>query len=102
MTAGFWTAIFVTNVVLFAVPDFLLHLRILAGVTVSFLSYIVVGIEVHRRTHDGRWVPDAWRAHHMLHHVSPHYNFNIFLPIFDWVLGSKHVPRQQQARSIES
>jgi hypothetical protein len=26
--------------------------------------YIVVGIEVHLRIHDGRWVPDAWRAGH--------------------------------------
>jgi hypothetical protein len=57
MTFGLWTAIFITNVLLFAVPDQLLHLRILTGVAAAFLTYIVVGTEVHLRTHDGRWVP---------------------------------------------
>ena len=55
MTFGFWAAIFITNVLLFAVPDQLLHLRILIGVAAAFL----VGIEIHLRTHDGRWVPHA-------------------------------------------
>jgi sterol desaturase/sphingolipid hydroxylase (fatty acid hydroxylase superfamily) len=50
-----------------------------------------VGIEVHLRIHDGRWVPDAWKAHHLSHHVRPQKNFNIFLPIFDWLLGSKNL-----------
>ena len=91
MTFGFWTAIFITNVLLFAVPDQLLHLRILTGLATAFLTYIVVGIEIHLRTHDGRWVPDAWRAHHLAHHARPQKNFNIFLPIFDWLLGSKYM-----------
>ena len=91
MTFGFWTAIFITNVLLFAVPDQLLHLRILTGVAAAFLTYIMVGIEVHLRIHDGRWVPDAWKAHHLSHHVRPQKNFNIFLPMFDWLLGSKNL-----------
>ncbi|PYY11907.1 MAG: hypothetical protein DMG69_02875, partial [Acidobacteria bacterium] len=90
MNIGFWGGIFTTNVLLFAVPDQLLHLRILTGVSAAFLTYIVVGIEVHLRIHDGRWVPDAWRAHHLSHHARPLNNFNIFLPVFDWLLGSKN------------
>jgi hypothetical protein len=90
MTIGFWIAIFITNVLLFAVPDQLLHLRMLTGVSAAFLTYLVVGIEVHLRIHDGRWVPDGWRAHHLSHHARPLKNFNIFLPIFDWLLGSKN------------
>jgi hypothetical protein len=92
MTIGFWTTIFTTNVLLFAVPDQLLHLRMLAGVSAAFLTYLVVGIEAHLRIHDGRWVPDAWRAHHLSHHARPLKNFNIFLPIFDWLLG----PQEQE------
>lgn len=88
MTFGFWAAIFVTNVLFFAVADHLLHLRILIGVAAAFLTYIVVGIEVHLRTHDGRWVPDVCRTHHLSHHVRPQMNFNIFLPVFDWLLGT--------------
>ena len=89
MSFGFWTDIFITNILLCAVPDQLLHLRILIGAAAAFLTYIVVGIEVHPRIHDGRWVPDALRAHHLSHHVRPQKNFNIFLPIFDWLLASK-------------
>jgi hypothetical protein len=63
MSFGFWTDIFITNILLCAVPDQLLHLRILTGAAAAFLTYIVVGIEVHLRIHDGRWVPDALRAH---------------------------------------
>jgi sterol desaturase/sphingolipid hydroxylase (fatty acid hydroxylase superfamily) len=66
-------------------------LQILTGVAAAFLTYIVVGIEVHLRIHVGRWVPDAWKAHHLSHHVRPQKNFNIFLPIFDWLLGSKNM-----------
>jgi Fatty acid hydroxylase len=91
MEFGFWTVIFGTNVLFFAIVDNLLHLRMLTGVAAAFLTYIVVGIEVHLRTHDGRWVPDACRAHHLLHHVRPRENFNIFLPLFDWLLRSKNM-----------
>ena len=90
MSIAFWTAIFITNVLLFAVPDQLLHLRILTGVSAAFLTYMVVGIEVHLRIHDGRWVPDAWRAHHLSRHGRPLKNFNTFLPVFDWLLRSKN------------
>lgn len=89
MRFGFWAAIFSANVVLFVVLDQRLHLRILTGVAAAFLTYIVVGIEVHLRIHDGRWVPNAWRMHHLLHHVRPRKNFNIFLPLFDWLLVTK-------------
>ena len=91
MTSGFWATIFLSNVLLFAVLDRLFQLRILTGVAVSFLTYLVAGIEIHKRTHDGRWVPPACRSHHLLHHVRPHKNFNIFLPIFDRLLGTRQI-----------
>jgi len=91
MTFGFWTAIFISNVLFAAAVDHLFHLRILTGVAAAFLTYIVVGIEVHLRIHDGRWLPNACRAHHLSHHVRPQKNFNIFLPIFDWLLGTKNM-----------
>src|SRR5215472_13607581 len=89
MSLGFWAAVFSPNVLIFAISDQLLHLRILAGVVAGFLVYVVVGIDVHRRIHDGRWVPKAWRTHHLLHHLRPRKNFNIFLPLFDWLLGTR-------------
>ena len=92
MPSGFWGGIFLSNVLLFAIPDRLLQLRILTGVTTAFLIYIVSGIDIHKRTHDGRWVPAACRVHHLLHHVRPQKNFNIFLLIFDWLLGTRQTP----------
>jgi len=89
MTSGFWGGIFLSNVVLFAIPDRLFHLRMLTGLTTAFLIYIVAGIQIHKRTHDGRWVPAVCRAHHLSHHVRPKKNFNIFLPIFDCLLGTQ-------------
>src|SRR5579864_8130601 len=47
MRFGFWTARFIINVLLFAVPDQTLQLRILTGVAAAFLTYIVLRIEVH-------------------------------------------------------
>lgn len=93
MTFGFWAAILIPNVLIYGVTDYLLHLRMLIGVAVAFLTYIVVGVQIHLRTHDGRWVPDACRAHHLLHHARPQTNFNIFLPLFDWLLGTKNTVR---------
>jgi Fatty acid hydroxylase superfamily len=88
MKLGFWIGIFIANILLFAVPDHWLHLRILPALAAAFLTYIVVGIEVHLRIHEERWVPEAWRVHHLSHHIRPQKNFNIFLPLFDWLLGS--------------
>ena len=90
ITFGYWAAIVVPNVFLFSLADYLLHLRIIIGVVAAFLTYIIVGIELHLRIHDGRWVPGACRAHHLSHHVRPQQNFNIFLPLFDWLLETKN------------
>lgn len=92
MTFGFWAATFLSNVLVFSAVDRLLQLRMLTGVTVAFLIYIVGGIEIHLRTHDGRWVPKLCRSHHLLHHIRPQKNFNIFLPLFDSILGTRQAP----------
>lgn len=94
MAFGFWAAIFSANVLLFAPVDLLFHLRMLTGLAAAFFTYIVLGIEVHLRIHDGRWVPNAWRTHHLSHHLRPRQNFNIFLPLFDWLLGSRNLDLQ--------
>jgi Fatty acid hydroxylase superfamily len=90
MTFGYWAAIFIVNALPYAVVDHMLHLRMLTGVAVAFLAYILVGIEIHLRIHDGRWMPNACKAHHLWHHARPKTNFNIFLPIFDWLLRTKN------------
>ena len=60
-----------------------------AGAGYSISALYRCGDRDHLRTHDGRWVPESWRAHHLSHHRRPQKNFNIFLALFDRLLGSR-------------
>jgi hypothetical protein len=60
-----------------------------AGVFASFAIYYVAFEEIHWRTHMGGWLPKWLRPaarHHMLHHARDTGRFNVFLPIFDWIV----------------
>jgi hypothetical protein len=60
-----------------------------AGVFASFALYYMAFEEIHWRTHMGGWLPRWLRPaarHHMLHHARGTGRFNVFLPIFDWVM----------------
>lgn len=84
ITMGFWywAIIFIINIIPFAllIPSYIL------GIATGFILYIVLGIEIHLRIHNGRWIPESWRTHHLYHHRYPRRAFNIFLPIFDRLL----------------
>jgi hypothetical protein len=61
-----------------------------AGVFASFTVYYIAFEEIHWRTHMGGWLPRRLRfaaRHHLLHHARDTDHFNVFLPIFDWLLG---------------
>lgn len=60
-----------------------------AGVFASFAIYYIAFEEIHWRTHMGGWLPKWLRPaarHHMLHHARDTGRFNVFLPIFDWIV----------------
>ncbi len=60
-----------------------------AGVFVSFALYYMTFEEIHWRTHMGGWLPKWLRPaarHHLLHHAQDTGRFNVFLPLFDWLL----------------
>ncbi|HXC32408.1 MAG TPA: sterol desaturase family protein [Verrucomicrobiae bacterium] len=83
-------AIFLAN----AAPFFLLQWYFrngwTAGVFVGFAVYYVAFEEIHWRMHMGGWLPKWLRPaarHHLLHHAQESERFNVFLPIFDWVVG---------------
>jgi hypothetical protein len=62
-----------------------------AGVFVGFAVYYVAFEEIHWRMHMGGWLPKWLRPaarHHLLHHAQETAGFNVFLPIFDWLVGS--------------
>lgn len=59
------------------------------GMFLGFTTYYILYEEIHWRMHLGGWLP-GWmrfaRRHHMLHHGEFQGRYNVFLPLFDWVL----------------
>jgi len=60
------------------------------GILAGFVMYFVAYEEIHWRIHLGGWLP-SWlepaRGHHLQHHAGGGDRFNIFFPLFDWLLG---------------
>src|SRR5438067_10502525 len=71
--------------------EVLLKLRIIPGIFIAFTVYVIAIEEVHWRIHVGGWLP-SWlhfgREHHLIHHDRPDGRYNVFLPLFDWLLGT--------------
>ena len=86
--------LFVVNAIPFLLIE-LFNAQILSGVLVGFVAYFIGMEEIHRRAHTSGWIPQSWRKHHMIHHghgahANEDTNFNIFFPLFDWLLKTKH------------
>jgi len=82
-------ALFFANAVPFLILQWLFHIGWFAGVFASFALYYMAFEEIHWRTHMGGWLPQWLRPaarHHLLHHARDTDRFNVFLPIFDWVI----------------
>jgi Fatty acid hydroxylase len=89
-------ALIVLNALPFLALEWVLHLGISAGIFVSFAIYYMLFEEIHWRSHMGGWLPRFVRSgarHHLLHHVHDDERFNVFLPIWDRLLG---LPRARQ------
>lgn len=83
--------LFVANGILVIAVDFLLDLRIAAGIFVGWSAYLITAEEIHWRIHLGGWLPRGLRfarAYHMRHHDIPNSHYNVFLPVFDLLCGS--------------
>jgi hypothetical protein len=87
--------LFLTNGVLAVSIDLLLGLRIASGVFVGWALYLISAEEIHWRIHMNGWLPRGLRfaeAYHMSHHDIPNTRYNVFLPIFDFLLGTNNAP----------
>ena len=83
--------LFATNGALVVFVDCFLHLGISAGIFLGWTIYLIAAEEVHWRIHLNEWLPPGLRfarAYHMAHHDIPDARFNVFLPLFDWLLQS--------------
>jgi len=65
-----------------------------AGVFLSFTIYYIAFEEIHWRSHMGGWLPKWLRPatrHHLLHHAHETGRYNVFLPMFDFLVGGFRV-----------
>ena len=82
---------FVFNGLIITIADLLLGLRVSPGMFVAFAVYVMAVEEIHWRIHLGGWLPSFMRfsrEHHLAHHERPSGRFNVFFPLFDWLLGT--------------
>jgi len=83
--------LFAINCLPVMVADQVFKLGIAPGILVAFSVYFVTTEEFHWRIHLGEWLPPGFggaRAYHLEHHMRPNARFNIFLPLWDILLGS--------------
>jgi len=82
-------ALFCANALPFFVLERIFKNGWVAGAFVSFALYYIAFEEIHWRTHMDGWLP-AWLApaakHHLRHHADDAGRFNVFLPMFDWIV----------------
>jgi len=67
---------------------------ILCGIFIGWSVYLILCEEIHWRIHMNGWLPPALhfaRAYHMSHHDIPNSRYNVFLPVFDLLLGNTDV-----------
>jgi len=57
------------------------------AVLVGFGIYLMLTEEIHWRAHLGGWIPAAFRKHHLGHHEFPPKNYNVWLPLGDWLFA---------------
>ncbi len=87
--------LFVVNGLPVTAVEWLLGLGIASGMLLAFAAYFVAVEEIHWRIHLGERLPgflEPARAYHLAHHDTPVGRYNVFFPLFDWLLGTAHGP----------
>jgi 4-hydroxysphinganine ceramide fatty acyl 2-hydroxylase len=82
-------ALFFANAVPFLILQWIFRDGWTAGVFASFAIYYIAFEEIHWRSHMGGWLPKWLRPaarHHLLHHARDDGRYNVFLPMFDWIV----------------
>jgi hypothetical protein len=83
--------LFLSNGLLVMTLDRFLQLKFTSGIMCGWTVYLIAAEEIHWRIHLHGWLPPGLRfarAYHLTHHDIPDLRYNVFLPLFDWILGS--------------
>jgi hypothetical protein len=87
--------LFAANGVVVVGIDLLLGLRLAPGIFLGWTTYLIAAEEIHWRIHMDGWLPPGLRfarAYHMSHHDVPSARYNVFLPVFDVLMGNAGLP----------
>lgn len=94
--------LFASNAILVVPVDLLLGLHIMPGIFIGWGVYLIAAEDIHWRIHMNGWLPPGLRfarAYHMSHHDYPNARFNVFLPVFDLLLGNSGLKQSASLRS---
>ncbi len=83
--------LFVANGAPIVAVDLAFKLGIAPAMLIAFAIYFVAVEEIHWRFHLDGWLPASFRSareYHLAHHDQPDGRFNVFLPLFDWLICS--------------
>lgn len=82
--------LFTINALPVVAAEWVFRAGLAPGVPVGFVVYFVAYEEIHWRIHLGGWLPSWLRfapRHHLMHHAGAEEQFNVFLPVFDWLFA---------------
>lgn len=74
-----------------ALADLIWRFPLAPGILLGFTAYFIAVEEIHWRIHLRGWLPPLLRAavpYHLDHHDIPEGRYNVFLPLFDMLLGT--------------
>jgi len=94
--------LFASNGIIVIALDLALGLRLTPGIFVGWTVYLIAAEEIHWRIHLDGWLPPGLRfarAYHMNHHEIPNTRYNVFLPVFDFLLGNLAPPSRVKTRA---
>jgi Fatty acid hydroxylase superfamily len=83
-------ALFCANALPFFAIEWIFKNGWVAGAFVGFALYYMAFEEIHWRSHMGGWLPRSLAPaarHHLRHHADDSGRYNVFLPIFDWIVS---------------
>jgi hypothetical protein len=92
--------LFLSNGILVVACDLLLKMGISPGIFTGWTIYLIAAEEIHWRIHMQGWLPPGLRfsrAYHMSHHDIPAARYNVFLPVFDFLLGNSALPEARNS-----
>jgi hypothetical protein len=81
-------ALFTVNSAILALIDAVFGLNWLPAGLLTFVIYFIVMEWIHFRVHALFWTPFGLGYAHHEHHKRPSVNFNIFIPLFDYIFGT--------------